>query len=458
MVRKKSLITDFTTGPVAKQLFVFATPLFLSSLLQVLYNMADMIIVGNVLGDVGLSAVSVGGDVSAFLTFFAIGFSSAGQVIISKYIGKGEKEKIGRFVATMFTALLSVSIAISTVCLFLREPILQVMNTPASSFDQALAYSTVCMFGLIFIYGYNIVSAVLRGLGDSIHPFIFIAIAAVLNVVLDIIFVIFLDMKAGGAALATVISQAVSFLISLAFLYTKRANLGFKIKGRDFVRIDREMLGELVALGLPMAIKNAAIQFSKLFVNSWVNSYGVTVSAFAGIANKIGSISNLISNSLNAAGSSMVSQNIGAKQYKRVPRISLVIASVTFGIATLFSIFIVLFTRPFFSIFTSDVDSIIGIAKEYLPIAVLLFFGSAARSPANAIINGSGNYSINFATAILDGIVLRIGLSMLFGVALEMNYLGFWLGDALAGFTPFIIGVIFYLSGKWKHAEKRGTT
>jgi putative MATE family efflux protein len=457
MHTKKTLITDFTSGPVARQLVVFATPLFLSSLLQVLYNMADMIIVGNKLGEVGLSAVSVGGDVTAFLTFFAIGFTSAGQVIISKYIGKGENDKIGRFVATMFTILLSVAVLITAVCLFLRDPILNLMNTPEDAYLQARDYSTVCMIGLVFIYGYNIVSSVLRGLGDSLHPFIFIGIAAVLNVVLDIIFVLVLDMKSGGAALATVISQATSFLISIAFIFKKRASLGFAIKARDFITIDRAMLGDLLALGLPMAIKFAAIQFSKLFVNAWVNSYGVAVSAFAGIANKIGSISNLISNSLNAAGSSMVSQNISAGKFKRAPRISLVIAAITFGIATVFSISIVLFTRPFFSIFTSDVDSIIDIAIEYLPIAVLLFFGSAARSPANAIINGSGNYTVNFATAILDGIVLRIGLSLLFGIALRMGYLGFWLGDALAGFTPFVIGIVFYLSGKWRKNGKSST-
>ncbi|MBO5203425.1 MAG: MATE family efflux transporter [Clostridia bacterium] len=448
-MKKNTFIFDFTEGNIPKQLVTFATPLFLSSLLQVVYNMVDMAVVGHVLGDVGLSAVSVGGDVSNFLTFVAMGFSNAGQVIISQYIGAGKKDSVGRFIATMFSFLTLAAVVLSTVCLILRVPILRLMNTPAEAMDEALGYSTVCMIGMVFIYGYNIVSAVLRGIGDSKHPFIFISIAAVLNVVLDILFVIVIPLGAAGAALATVISQCVSFVCSAVFLYVKRDSLGFEIRRRDFFHIDLSMLSRLAKLGIPMAIKNASIQFSKLFVNAHVNSFGVAVSAFAGVANKINSISNLFSNSLNTAGSSMVGQNIGAGKYKRVPRISLAIAAVTFTIASLLSAAILLFPNTIFGIFTKD-TSVLAIGKDYLPIAVLIFFGSACRAPFNAILNGSGNYKINFVTAMLDGIILRIGLSMLFGTTLAMGYVGFWLGDALAGFTPMVIGIFFYASGKWK--------
>lgn len=449
MNEKKTFIRDFTTGNIPKQLLTFAAPLFLSSLLQVVYNMVDMIIVGNVLGDVGLSGVAVGGDVSNFLTFLAMGFASAGQVIISKHIGAGERDKVGRFIANMFSFLMIIAVVLSTLCFSLRHPILRLMNTPAESFDQALGYSSVCILGLVFIYGYNMVSAVLRGMGDSKHPFIFISIAALLNILLDIAFVIGLDMGAAGAALATIISQCVSFLSCCIFLYKKREQLGFAIHAKDFFHLDKELLGDLCKLGVPMAIKSASIQFSKLFVNSWINSYGVSVSAFAGVANKVNSISNLISNAMNTAGSSMVGQNIGAKKYKRVPKICGTIAVITLSIATLMSILFFTFPNQIFGIFTSDA-SVLAIALEYLPIAAMIFFGSACRAPANAIINGSGNYKVNFATAIFDGIIMRIGLALLFGLVLNMKYLGFWLGDALAGFTPLVIGIVFYLSGKWK--------
>jgi Na+-driven multidrug efflux pump len=263
-------------------------------------------------------------------------------------------------------------------------------------------------------------------------------------------------MGAGGAALATVISQGISFLSCAVFLIKRREAFGIEVRFIDFIRIDFGMLRALLKLGTPMAIKGAAISFSKIFVNSFLNSYGTTVSAFAGVANKLASIANLVSNSLNAAGSSMVGQNIGAKEYKRVPRIFLRVFVISLCISTLLSVVLCLFPEAVFSIFTSgeDKEKVLEIALTYIPIGVLMFFGSAFRSPANALINGSGNYIVNFATAIFDGIVLRIGLSYLFGVVLDGGYLGFFLGDALAGFTPFWIGIVFYLSGKWKTRVK----
>lgn len=449
IVEQKSHIVDFTEGNVARQLMKFATPLFLSNLLQIVYNMVDMIIVGQKLGKEGLSAVSVGGDVSNFLTFLAMGFSNAGQVIISQYIGSDQKDKVGRFIGTMFSFLTGSAVCISVVCLILRIPILNIMNTPKESFTEALNYATVCMAGLVFIYGYNIVSAILRGMGDSVRPFYFISIAAVLNVILDIVFVIGLNMGSGGAALATVISQAVSFISCGVYIVKHRKQYGLTVEKNSFFNIDRTMFFRLIKLGLPMAIKNASVQFSKLFVNSWINSYGVAVSAFAGIANKINSTTNLISNAFNTAGASMIGQNIGAGKYDRVGKIIRSVFAVTVSVATVLTAAIIIFPQQLYGCFTSDPE-VIELGMGYIPIAVLLFYGSAARAGMNALINGSGNYKINFATAILDGIILRIGLALLFGIALEMRHYGFWLGDALAGFTPFWLGMIFYVSGKWK--------
>ena len=453
-MKSKSLIVDFTTGSIPKHLFTFATPLFLSSLLQVVYNVIDMIVVGHELGSAGLSGVSVGGDVSNFLTFIAMGFSNAGQVIISQYIGADKKDKLGRFITTMFTAMTVSAVVMSVVCLIFRQEILVLMNTPEKAFGQALGYSTVCIVGMVFIYGYNMVSAVLRGMGDSKHPFVFIALAAVLNIILDIIFVIGFSMGATGAALATVISQAVSFLSCCAFLYKKRAEFELSFKLKWFFHPEKSMLADLIKLGVPMAIKSASIHFSKMFVNSWINSYGVEISAFAGIANKVNSISNLVSNSVNTAGSSMVGQNIGAKKFERVPKIMATIFAVTLCMSAAASVIVVAFPDKVFGLFTSD-KAVLAVAKDYLTVAVLMFFGSAFRAPSNALINGSGIYKINFATAIFDGIILRIGLSVLFGLVFKMEHIGFWLGDALAGYTPFFIGAVFMLSGKWKKGKER---
>ena len=415
--------------------------------------MIDMMIVGNVLGKSGLSAVSVGGDVSNFLTFVAMGFSNAGQVLIARYIGARERHKLGKFVGTMSSFLISCAVFLSVVGLLFQKEILQVMNTPPEALEGALHYSGVCMAGLVFIYGYNIVSAILRGMGDSKHPFIFISMAAVINLILDIVFVMGFGMGPGGAALATVISQAISFLTCAVFLTKNRQKFELNIGMREFLHWDKEMLSSLIKLGAPMAIKSASVQVTKLFVNSWINSYGVAVSAFAGIANKVASIANLISTAMNTAGSTMVGQNLAAKEYERVKKILKQLAILTLSVSTLMSVTVCLFPNEIFGIFTSESDVLV-IVGGYVPIAVLVFYGSALRAVMNALINGSGNYKINFATAILDAIVLRIGLALLFGLALGMEHYGFWLGDALAGFTPFWIGLIFYFSGGWKKTGK----
>ena len=449
----ESKIRDFTQGNITSQLLTFAFPIFLSNLLQVVYNMVDMIIVGNRLGKTGISAVSVGGDVTAMLTFVAMGFASAGQVLIARLIGFGKREQIGKFVGTMCGFLLTSAVVISVIGFFLRHEMLRLMNTPAEAYEGALSYSIICMIGLVFIYGYNMTSAIMRGMGDSKHPFVFIGIAAVINLVLDIALVVYLDFGVSGAAIATVVSQAVSFIVCIIFLYKNKEQFSLDIKVRDFICWDKEMLLDLVKLGTPMAIKSASIQVSKLFVNSWINSYGLVVSAFAGIANKVASISNLVSMAMNTAGSTMVGQNIAAVKNERVKAILKRLAMLTLSIATVFSIIFILFPKPIFGIFTKEAE-VLGIAMGYIPIAVLLFYGGALRSVMNALMNGSGNTKINFATAILDGIVLRIGLSVLFGLVLDMKHYGFWLGDALAGFTPFFIGIAFYFSGRWKYEAR----
>ena len=226
MVQSK-FSTDFTTGNIPQQLLTFTTPLYASNILQILYIVADMIIVGHVLGKVGLSAVSIRGDVANFLMFFAMGFSNAGQVIIAQLLGAGKRREVGRFIGNMMTFLFIVAIILTFICLNMCEEILELMNTPKEALEEAFAFTTVMIGGLVFTYGYNAVSAILRGLGDSRHPFIFISIAAVLNVLLDIILVIFLGVGAKGAAIATIVGQGVSFIACVIFLYKNRDKLGF---------------------------------------------------------------------------------------------------------------------------------------------------------------------------------------------------------------------------------------
>ena len=430
-----TLIADFTTGNVNRQLVSFAMPMFLSHLLQIVYNMADMIIVGQTLGKVGLSAISVGGDIMNCMTFIAMGFSSAGQVLIAQYIGAKQHDKLSRFVATMSAALFGFACCVTGIGLLFRREIMELMHTPPEAFAEALSYAGISMAGIIFVYGYNAVSAILRGMGDAKHPFYFISLAALLNIVLDVIFVMQLGTGAKGAALATILSQGVSFLLCAGFICKNRERYHLSLTFGQFFRPEKEML--------------AAVQFSKMFVNSWVNSFGVAVSAFAGVANKINMSVNMMSNSVNTAGASMVGQNIGAAQYDRVRQIVVAVYRIMLAVAAVASLVIYFFPEQVYGIFTDD-PAVIRIGYEYIPIAILAFFSCAGRSGSNALINGSGNSRVNFITAVFDGIVLRLGLSVLFGIVLDMKYIGFWLGDALANFTPLWVGLLFYHSGAWK--------
>lgn len=441
-------VADFTSGSVPKQMAKFAIPLFVSNLLQAVYNMVDMVIVGQYVGKAGLSAVSVGGDVLNLLTFLAIGFSNAGQVIIAQYLGAGKQEKIGKIIGNLSVFLFGSAIVLSLLTFSVRDIILSWMNTPTEAWDYARSYVTVCTLGLLFVYGYNVISAILRGMGDSKHPFIFIATAAVINLGLDIVFIAGYDMGAFGAALATVIGQGVSFFWGLIFIVKNQNKLGITLD-MDCLKMDGGIMQKLLTLGFPMAIKNAAVMFSKLFVNSWINSYGVIASSAAGIYSKINVISNLFSNAINMSASTMIGQNIGAGSYERVPKILRTAMSITVSVACVLALIILTIPEVIFGMFTTDVE-VIEASMILIPMLCALFFGSACRAPSNGLIDGSGNYKLNFFAAFLDGIINRIGFALLFGLVIVKGWSGFLWGDVIAGFTPFVIGVIYYQSGRWK--------
>ena len=446
--QKATMVKDLTGGNVTKLLLQFAFPLFISNALQAIYNIVDMIIVGQFIGGAGMSAVSIGGDILHLLTFVAMGFSSAGQVLVARDVGARRMDQVQRTIGTMFTFLLSTSLIISVICFMLRHNILGWLNTPAESYAYTLDYTVTCIVGLIFIYGYNIISAILRGMGDSRRPFVIIAIAALLNIVLDVIFVAGMNMAVFGAALATVISQAASFIIALVYLYLHKESFGFDFRPASFA-IDRAALNKLVALGVPMAIQSAAINLSKIILTSWINLFGVVFSALAGIYNKINMMIGIVSNSFTTGGSTMVSQNLGAGKHERVPAILRVVGVCGMIVSTVFSLALLFFSESIFDLFTSDTQVLSAASILVIP-AVLNFYGSATRNISFSLINGSGNTKLNFAVAIIDGMISRVGIAALLGFGLDMGCQGFWYGDALAGFMPFAIGMCYYLSGRWR--------
>lgn len=448
MAKNQKIIRDLTVGSVPVTLLRFALPLFLSGLLQMVYNMVDMMVVGRFVGTQGLSAVAIGGEVLQLMMFIAMGFSNAGQILISRYVGENRRDKVGEMVGTMFTLLFGLAVVIMIMFLFSYQGIMRWLNTPEEIWEYTRQYSVTCVYGVVFTYGYNLVSAILRGMGDSRHPFEFIAIATVINIVLDILFVGPMQMGPLGAALATVIGQAVSFLFALGLLYRNREQVCFDFRPSHF-RIYRSVTPPLLSLGIPMVIQSAAVTFSMLFVNSYVNTYGAVAIAVTGVARKLETMITVISQAISSAGGAMISQCLGARKTERVPKVvynALWIVAIPAGIMAVLTFF-----RPewLFGLFSSD-QAVLTMAVSYIPVAMVQYLGATLR-PANfALINGSGNSRLNLLVALLDGIACRIGFSLFLGVTLAWGIRGFWFGNAFSGLVPFFIGSVYLLSGKWK--------
>ncbi len=445
-MNQKSMIRDLTQGSVSRQLLVFSLPFVLANLLQTLYSLVDMVVVGQYVGSAGLSAVSIGGDLLTMLTMLCMGFSTAGQIMISQYVGSGERESISRTIGTMFTLILSSAVVIALACGCFSQTLLSLLNTPEEAWDQAQAYSFTCYVGLIFVFGYNMVSAVLRGMGDGNRPLVFVAIAACMNLILDLVFVAGLSMGAFGAALATVLSQATSFIVSIVYLYIRRESFGFDFRPASFM-VRKEQAIPLIKLGLPMALQYGAIMISVVFVNALINQYGVVVSAVNGVGSKLRSLSTLVVQSVGTAASTMCGQNLGARKHDRVVsvvRINLTVNVIYIG---LLSVILLVFPEQIFRLFTSD-EAVLGWASSYMPVLVVTFVGSALMSPYNAVINGLGYASLSMVIGLLDSVVARIALSLSLGAA--YGIMGYWYGNALAGFVTVILAAAYYYSGRWR--------
>ncbi|MBQ5868529.1 MAG: polysaccharide biosynthesis C-terminal domain-containing protein, partial [Lachnospiraceae bacterium] len=261
----KKLAKDFTKGSIPKQMFWFMLPFMASNGLQVLYSTVDMVIVGRYVGTAGISAVSQSSLILNFATMVCLGFANAGQILVSQALGAGKKKEVNDIIGTLFTVILGMGLVFSAVVLLFLKPIQTIMNIPAESLAYSADYMIICGAGLVFTAGYNMVSAVLRGMGDSKRPFMFICLASVINLVLDVLFTGYMGMEVAGAAWATIIGQAVSFLFSLYYLYKNKEAFGFDFKWTSYYP-KKKYVQLIMSLGTPMALQSGCINISMLYV------------------------------------------------------------------------------------------------------------------------------------------------------------------------------------------------
>lgn len=422
-----------------------------SNALQVLYSTVDMLIVGEYVGTAGLSAVSQSSQILNFATMVSLGFSNAGQVLISQALGAGKRKELNSIIGTLFSLISILAIILAVVILGARVWIMDVMNIPEESYAFAMDYLVICGAGMFFTAGYNMISAVLRGMGDSKRPFLFIGIATVVNLVLDIVFTGVLHWEVAGAAWATIIGQAVSFLFSLFYLYKNRDEFGFDFKKKSFA-ISRQYTKMIMSLGTPMAIQSGCINLSMLFVNSMINNVGLVPSATFGVGVRIDDIVNKISQGIHYAAMPMISQNIAAGQKERSVKIVHWAWVYSAILTVMFMAAYIIFGKYLFMAFSDD-PLVHDMSGTFIKAILWMFPALSIMRGSSAFIQGIGNARLSMALALLDGVVLRIGLSWLFGIALGWGFYGFVLGYGLAAYGCAIPGMIYFLSGIWKERK-----
>jgi putative MATE family efflux protein len=452
--KRRNVGTDLTEGSILKALLVFAVPIILANLIQQLYSLVDLIVIGQYMGNTGTVGVSTGGEISDMLTPIATSFSAACQIYVAQLIGAQEKKRVQTAIGTSISVMMLMSLIFLVGTVAFYRQILTLLNCPQEAFGQAASYMVITCIGMPFIFGYNAVCGVLRGLGESKAPMRFICIAAAVNIVLDVILVVAFRMEAAGTAIATVVSQFASFAASALYMYRHRKNFGFELKLEHF-KINMQDCKVIMGLGIPQALRSTLVRFSMLWVNANVNSYGIVASATNSVGNKLQKFLEVGTTGLSQAAAAMVGQNLGARKIDRCKKIVLYSFYSGLVIAACISALCFFFPKAVFGVFTQDA-AVLEMGVIYLRIMVFHFFLSALTSAFQSMVIGSGHASLNFVIGIMDGIVCKIGFSILFAWGLGMGAIGFFWGTALSRAIPGVICVAYFLSGRWENRKLLG--
>ncbi len=341
---------NLTTGSVFKNLIFFSLPYLLSYFLQTLYGMADLFIIGQFENVAATTAVSIGSQIMHMLTVMIVGLAMGTTVSIGKAVGKGDHERVSKVAGNTITLFLVVSALLTVILLLLVRPITAVMDTPDEAVSGTVGYLTVCFIGIPFITAYNIISSIFRGMGDSKSPMYFISVACVSNIILDYIFIGAMHLGPVGAALGTTLSQAISVVISLVVIISRK-NLVIK---KDDIKPNRLVTSKILGIGVPIALQDGFIQISFIIITIIANSRGLTDAAAVGIVEKIIGFVFLVPSSMLSAVSAIGAQNIGADKPKRAIstlRYAIFIC-VCFGAAVAVAVQFV--SSPLVSLFTDD--------------------------------------------------------------------------------------------------------
>ena len=400
---KKTTARDMTQGSIVKQLVLFSLPLMLGNVFQMLYNTVDSVVVGNFVGTQALAAVGSTTMIVNIMVFFFNGFSTGASVVIARRFGARDSQRLHTAIQTTMAATFILAVFFTVVGLMTVEPMLRLMATPEDVFDEAKIYLQIYIGGFSGLVIYNMCSGILRAVGDTTRPLYFLILTSVLNILLDLFFVLKLRAGIAGVAYATIISQFVSAGLTLLLLTRTRDIYRLSWKGMS---INSQVLGEIVAVGLPAAIQSVITSFSNVFVQSYINAFGSQCMAGWSAYNKLDQFVLLPMQSLAMAATTFVSQNIGADQPKRANKGTVITVSLSVGVTAVIVLLVCIFAAPAISLFTPD-EAVIEFGVLFVRANFVFLLFNCVNHVLAGALRGRGDSTAPMAIMLLTFVGLR---------------------------------------------------
>ncbi len=446
--------TDFTVGSIPRHLIIFSWPMFLGNLLQTMYNTVDSIWVGRFLGPNALGAVSVGFPIIFALVSLIMGISMATTVMVAQYFGAKEEDMVQKTIQNSLVLLVAGGILVSIIGVVFHRQLLELINTPQELLADASSYLVIFLSGLLFMFLYNVLGAILRGLGDSKTPLIYLAYATVINIILDPILIFGLGpiprMGVAGAALATVISQAISAWLGMKYLHEK----GLTGNWQGF-RPDWGIIGKTFKIGLPAGIQQSVVSMGQLVVNSLINSFGTVVVAAFAVGTRLEGFAFMPIMSLSLATSAVAGQNMGAGKMKRAQKT--LYWSVLLVVAIAASVGLLLFVAPnlWLSVFTKD-KAVMAVGREFLRILAFSYIPFGIMFVINGLLRGAGDTIATMITSIISLWFIRVPLAYYLANTVGLGSRGVWISMAIGPIFGLTLSYLYYRTGRWRRSVVTG--
>ena len=440
--------TDLTEGKVWKVIVRFALPLLVGNLLQQFYNITDSIIVGQFLGKEALAAVSASFFIYYFIISLVIGVGSGTTVVISQLFGAKQYQKVQLAFSSFFIFMLVGGIILSIAGIIFAEPVFRLTHTPEEVIPQAVAYFRIYIGGTFLFVTFNSIISILRGVGESVRPMLFILITTVLNIAFDLLFILVFKWGIEGAARATVVSQGIGMCIALAYVNNTHPLLS--IKKQDML-FDWKLFKESLKIGLPTSVQQCAIALGLIALLGIVNSFGTNTLTAYGAAGKIDTIITQAILTLSGALAAFCGQNIGAGRLDRVKKgvQFTMYTNIALGLLTFAAVY--LFGNEMMRIFTKDID-VVAIGKEYLLIIGGFFIVHGALNVYNGALRGAGDTLFPMITSLVCLWLIRIPLAYYLSSWLGRN--GIWWAIGISITIGLIVTFVYYKIGFWKRRRR----